>query len=98
MRVWACTCLNLILTRVREEGLRREPGNIENSESKREHGKLVYSFDIRKAKGTTGVQVKAAAKKIVHVKHENKKQEAAEEKRGSARKRPAGVPSNHQGD
>jgi uncharacterized membrane protein YkoI len=62
-----------------ETALKRAPGNVENAELEREHGKLVYSFDIRNAKGTIDeVQVSAITGKVVRVEHENKKQEAAE--------------------
>ena len=47
----------------------------------KEHGKLVYSFDIRNAKGTiTEVQVSAITGRIVRIEHESKKQEEAEKK------------------
>jgi uncharacterized membrane protein YkoI len=59
--------------------LKRAPGNVESAELEREHGKLVYSFDIRNSKGTiTEVQVSAITGKVVRIEHENKKQEAAE--------------------
>ena len=46
-----------------------------------EHGKLVYSFDIRNAKGTIDeVQVSAITGKIVRVEHETKAQEEAEKR------------------
>ena len=62
-----------------ETALKRAPGNIEGAELEREHGKLVYSFDIRNAKGTIDeVQVSAITGKVVRVEHENKKQETAE--------------------
>src|SRR4051794_22470141 len=62
-----------------ETATKRAPGNVESAELEREHGKLVYSFDIRNSKGTiTEVQVSALTGKIVRVEHENKKQEAVE--------------------
>ena len=65
-----------------ETALKRAPGNVESSELEREHGKLVYSFDIRNAQGTiTEVQVSAITGKIVRVEHENKRQEAAEKRK-----------------
>jgi uncharacterized membrane protein YkoI len=71
----------ITMEQAREIALKRAPGNVEGSELEKEHGKLVYSFDIRNAKGTiTEVQVSALSGKIVRVEHENKKQEA-EEKR-----------------
>ncbi|HZE72946.1 MAG TPA: PepSY domain-containing protein [Pyrinomonadaceae bacterium] len=65
-----------------ETALKRAPGTVESAELEREHGKLVYSFDIRNSKGTiTEVQVSAISGKIVRVEHESKKQEAAEKKK-----------------
>lgn len=65
-----------------EVALKRAPGTVESSELEREHGKLVYSFDIRNSKGTiTEVQVSAITGKVVRVEHENKKQEAAEKRK-----------------
>ncbi len=62
--------------------LRRAPGTVESGELEREHGKLVYSFDIRNAKGTIDeVQVNALNGKIVRVEHESLKQEAAEKRK-----------------
>ncbi len=55
-------------------------GTIESSELEREHGKLIYSFDIREAarKDVTEVTVDALNGKIVAIVHENLKKEAAE--------------------
>jgi uncharacterized membrane protein YkoI len=66
----------------RETALKRAPGTVEQSELEREHGQLVYSFDIRNAKGTiTEVQVSAITGKVVRVEHESKAQEEAEKKK-----------------
>lgn len=65
-----------------EVALKRAPGTVESAELEREHGRLVYSFDIRNAKGTiTEVQVSAITGRIVRVEHENKKQEATEKRK-----------------
>jgi hypothetical protein len=57
-------------------------GTVEAGELEREHGKLVYSFDIKsKEPGVTEVQVSAIDGKIVSVKHETPKQESAEKKK-----------------
>jgi Peptidase propeptide and YPEB domain len=67
--------------------LERAPGTVESAELEREHGKLVYSFDIRNGRGTIDeVQVSAITGKIVRVEHENKKQEAAEKRRDAKEK------------
>ena len=68
--------------RAQEIALKRAPGTVESSELEREHGKLVYSFDILNAKGTINeVQVSAITGKIVRVEHETKKQEEAEKRK-----------------
>ena len=62
--------------------LKRAPGTVEEGELEREHRKLVWSFDIRNAKGTIDeVQVSAITGRIVRVEHETKAQEAAEKKK-----------------
>jgi uncharacterized membrane protein YkoI len=69
-----------------EVALKRAPGTVESGELEREHGRLVYSFDIRNAKGTIDeVQVSAINGRVVRVEHESAKQEA-DEKRKEARK------------
>ncbi|MDQ1636673.1 MAG: hypothetical protein QOF62_12 [Pyrinomonadaceae bacterium] len=70
-----------------QTALKRAPGTVESAELEREHGKLVYSFDIRNARGTIDeVQVSAITGKIVRVEHENKQQEAAEKKADQKKK------------
>ena len=77
----------ITMEQARETALKRAPGNVESSELEREHGKLVYSFDIRNSKGTiTEVQVSAITGRVVRVEHENKKQEAAEKQKESREK------------
>jgi uncharacterized membrane protein YkoI len=64
--------------------LKRRPGKVEESELEREHGRLVYSFDIRNAQGTIDeVQVSAITGKVVRIEHESAKQEEAEKKKES---------------
>jgi uncharacterized membrane protein YkoI len=71
-----------------EIALKRAPGTVESGELEREHGKLVYSFDIRNAKGTIDeVQVSAITGKVVRVEHETKKQEAAEKRKEAKEKK-----------
>jgi uncharacterized membrane protein YkoI len=77
----------ITMEQARETALKRAPGNVESSELEREHGKLVYSFDIRNSKGTIDeVQVSAITGKVVRVEHENKKQEADEKRQESREK------------
>jgi uncharacterized membrane protein YkoI len=72
-----------------EIALKRAPGTVESGELEREHGKLVYSFDIRNAKGTIDeVQVSAITGKVVRVEHESKQQEAAEKRKEAKEKKP----------
>lgn len=74
--------------KAQETALKRAPGSVESAELEKEHGKLVYSFDIRNAKGTIDeVQVSAITGKIVRVEHENKKQEAAEKRKENKEKK-----------
>lgn len=75
--------------RAQEIALKRAPGTVEGSELEREHGKLVYSFDIRNSKGTIDeVQVSAITGKVVRVEHETKKQEEAEKRKEAKEKKP----------
>lgn len=56
-------------------------GKIEEAELEKEHGKLVYSFDIRNEKGTiTEVQVDAKTGAIVSTEEENKADEEKEKR------------------
>jgi major membrane immunogen (membrane-anchored lipoprotein) len=72
----------------RKTAMTKEPkGKIESEELEREHGKLIYSFDIRNPKGTiTEVAVNAIDGKIVSVEYENKAKEAAEKKQEAKEK------------
>lgn len=71
----------ITLEQARETALNREPGKIEEEELEREDGKLVYSFDIRNARGTlTEIQVSALDNSIVSVEEETAEQEAAEQR------------------
>jgi len=68
--------------KAREVALKRVPGTIQAGELEREHGKLLYSFDIKTSKpGIMEVQVSAITGKILSVVHETPKQEAAEKKK-----------------
>lgn len=57
-------------------------GIVKSSELEREHGRLIWSFDVAQAsmKGVTEVQVDAKTGKIVSVKKETPAQEAKEAK------------------
>lgn len=69
------------MDQARATALKAAPGKVESGELEREHGKLIYSFDIRNAKGSIDeVNINAVDGKIVSVEHENKAKEAAEKK------------------
>jgi uncharacterized membrane protein YkoI len=69
-------------SKARKIALKRVPGTIEAGELEREHGKLLYSFDIKTSKpGVMEVQVSAIDGKILSVIHETPKDEAAEKKK-----------------
>lgn len=55
-------------------------GTVRSAELEREHGKLVWSFDLAQAgkKGVTEVQIDAISGKVVLLKKESDAQEAAE--------------------
>jgi uncharacterized membrane protein YkoI len=68
--------------KAQEIALKRAHGNVESSELEKEHGRLVYSFDIRNSHGDiTEVQVSAITGRIVRVEHESKKREELEKKK-----------------
>lgn len=61
---------------------KRAEGTVEEGELEKEHGKLVYSFDIRNSKGTiTEVQVDAKTGAIVSVEEEDAAAEAREKRK-----------------
>lgn len=66
----------------RDIAMKKFPGGkIESSELEREHGKLIYSFDIRTGKpGLEELQVSAIDGSIVSLVHETPAKEAAEKK------------------
>ena len=55
-------------------------GTIRSGELEREHGILIYSFDIHSHRGITEVNVDAKNGKVVAVQHESAAAEAAEKK------------------
>ncbi|MEO8034581.1 MAG: PepSY domain-containing protein, partial [Acidobacteriota bacterium] len=63
----------ITMDKAREIALAKVPGGkVESGELEREHGKLIYSFDIRNTKGSvTEVNVDAITSKIVAVQQEN---------------------------
>lgn len=72
----------ITMEQAREIALKRAPGAIEEEELEKEHGKLVYSFDIRNEKDTlTEVQVNAKDGSIVSVEEEDAAMEAEEKRK-----------------
>lgn len=70
------------IEKARKIALKRVPhAKISSEELEREHGKLIYSFDLKtKQPGVTEVNVDAMNGKIVDVHHETPASEAAEKK------------------
>src|SRR5512144_2630510 len=68
----------ITMTQARKVALQRAHGKIESEELEREHGKLIYSFDIRvpNQSGITEVAGDAMKGTIVNVAHETPSQEA----------------------
>lgn len=62
-------------------------GKIASEELEREHGKLIYSFDVKtSAPGVTEVNVDAMNGKVIDVHHETPRAEAAEKKQEAKEK------------
>ena len=76
------------MEKARSIALKNVPGGkIESAELEREHGKLIYSFDIKTAKpGVTEVNVDAITGKVLSSKHETPAKEAAEKKQETKEK------------
>jgi len=68
------------MEKAKEIALKQASGKIKSSELEREHGKLIYSFDIITKKGVTEVNVDALTGKVVGTQHESAAKEAAEKK------------------
>ena len=78
----------ITIEKARECALAKVPhGKIASEELEREHGKLIYSFDIKTSKpGVTEVNVDAMNGKVVDVHHETPASEAAEKKQEAKEK------------
>jgi uncharacterized membrane protein YkoI len=75
------------MEKAKEIALKQASGKIKSSELEREHGKLIYSFDINTKKGVTEVNVDAITGKVVGTQHESASKEAAEKKQESQEKK-----------
>ncbi len=70
----------ITLEAAKATALAKVPGTVEDGELEKEHGKLVYSFDIRNEKGTISeVWIDAKTGKLIKVEEENAAAEATEE-------------------
>jgi hypothetical protein len=80
------------LEQARETASKTVSGNIEEEELEKEHGVLVYSFDVRNSKGSiTEVQVNAKTGVVVGTEEESKADEEREKREDSKRsKKPSG--------
>jgi uncharacterized membrane protein YkoI len=79
----------ITMEQARAIALKKAPGKVKTEELEKEHGKLIYSFDIAtetKSKSITEVNVDALNGKIVAVQHENAAKEAAEQKQEAKEK------------
>ena len=76
------------MEKARAIALKKVPGGkIESAELEREHGKLIYSFDIKTSKpGVTEVNVDAITGKIISANQETPAKEAAEKKQEAKEK------------
>ncbi len=69
----------ITMAQARSIAMKKASGKIEGEELEKEHGKLLYSFDIRSEKGIiTEVQVDAKTGKLLSAKEESKADEAKE--------------------
>jgi uncharacterized membrane protein YkoI len=80
----------ITIEEARRAALEKVPGTIEEGELEKEHGKLIYSFDIRTADGITEVWVDANNGQVVNVEKETAAQEAAEKKKDEAKRKKDG--------
>ena len=76
------------MARAKAIALKQAPGKIQSSELEKENGKMIYSFDIRNAKGTiTEVNIEAYTGAVVAVSEENAQKEADENKQEKMEKK-----------
>lgn len=81
----------ITLEKARAIAQKKAAGKIEGEELEREHGKLLYSFDIRNAKGTiTEVQVDAKTGKLLSAKVESKQDERKEKREDAKQEKKKG--------
>lgn len=85
----------ITMDQAREIALKKAPGDVKSAELEKEHGKIVYSFDIQQPneKKITEVQVSAIDGSIVSIKKESAADEAKEAKQEEAKKKKAAAQS-----
>lgn len=77
----------ITMDQARAIALKKAPGKVTSEELEKEHGKLIYSFDIAtSAKVITEVNVDAMTGKILAVQQEDAAKEAAEKKQEAKEK------------
>jgi uncharacterized membrane protein YkoI len=81
----------ITMAEARTIALKQATGAVESAELEREHGVLIYSFDIRTGKDITEVQVNAIDGKIVAIEHEDAKKEAKEKAKETKAKSSTGT-------
>ena len=76
------------MKKAKEIASQQVAGKIKSSELEKEHGKLIYSFDIQNSKGTiTEVNIDAYTGSVIGVEEENAQTEAAEKQAEKAEKK-----------
>jgi competence protein ComGC len=76
------------MKKAKEIASQRVAGKIKSSELEKEHGKLIYSFDIQNSKGTiTEVNIDAYTGIVISTEEENAQTEAAEKQAEKAEKK-----------
>jgi Peptidase propeptide and YPEB domain len=84
----------LSMDQAQKIAIEKEPGKIESSELEKEHGKLIYSFDIRTANGLHEVNVDAMSGNLIDDRIETAGDEAKEKQQDAkkAKKKPQAPP------
>ncbi|MGC2698206.1 MAG: PepSY domain-containing protein [Candidatus Angelobacter sp.] len=84
----------LTMEQAKKIALEKEPGTLQSKELEKEHGKLIYSFDIRTASGIHEVNVDAMSGNVIEDKVETPADEAKEKQQDSkkAKQKPQAPP------
>ncbi len=77
----AKTKLALTMSQAESMALKTQPGTIQSKELEREHGKLIYSFDVKtESDGIHEININARTGKLIEDKKESPASEAKEKK------------------